>query len=78
MTKGLIGTTYGRIFGFMIGTLCDEFGVSEVENVFTTVIGAIRTVANDPTTTDRVQAATEQHVEALQDALRVAADKTSS
>lgn len=74
----IIGTTYGVLFGNMIGTLCDEFGIAEVENAFATVIGAIRTVVADPATAERVQAATEQHHEAVQGAIRTASDKTSS
>ena len=46
--KHLIGSRYGVLFGCVIGTLVDEFGLGEVEAAFATILGAIRTALSSP------------------------------
>jgi hypothetical protein len=51
----IIGSRYGMLFGHMIGVLVDEFGVAQVEDAFTAIIGGIHAVLSNPAADQAVQ-----------------------
>lgn len=75
---GIIGTSYGVLFGHMIGTLCDAFGSSAVENAFTLVMRAVHAITKDPAASAQVEASFERSRDEIQDTLRKVSDKTAS